>query len=180
MIDYSIERQRHEKFVGRVGLLARLDQLLVDTETDRWVVITGGPGMGKSALLATWLARRQAAPEPELAADRSKRVMQKNSIETSCEALGTFHHTREMRMTRDELLTKLLRLLPAQFDVVLFRLGIPPEYLSGTSAPQATRATEVIRYLEQQNQLERLARVVADIAAAGTAADRGRTTADPP
>src|SRR5215468_10840712 len=60
-IDYSIERRRHEKFVGRTALLARLDQLLVDSETDRWVVITGGPGMGKSALLAAWLARRQAA-----------------------------------------------------------------------------------------------------------------------
>jgi hypothetical protein len=59
--DYSSERQRHEKFVGRAGLLARLDQLLVDSETDRWVVITGGPGMGKSALLAAWLARREAA-----------------------------------------------------------------------------------------------------------------------
>jgi len=59
--DYSSERQRHEKFVGRAGLLTRLDQLLVDSETDRWVVITGGPGMGKSALLAAWLARRVAA-----------------------------------------------------------------------------------------------------------------------
>jgi WD40 repeat protein len=59
--DYSSERQRHEKFVGRAGLLTRLDQLLVDGETDRWVVITGGPGMGKSALLAAWLARRVAA-----------------------------------------------------------------------------------------------------------------------
>jgi WD40 repeat protein/nucleoside phosphorylase len=59
--DYSSERQRHEKFVARAGLLSRLDQLLVDSETDRWVVITGGPGMGKSALLAAWLARRVAA-----------------------------------------------------------------------------------------------------------------------
>jgi hypothetical protein len=41
--DYSSERQRHEKFVGRAALLARLDRLLVDSETDRWVVITGGP-----------------------------------------------------------------------------------------------------------------------------------------
>jgi hypothetical protein len=47
--------------VGRAGLLARLDQLLVDSATDRWVVITGGPGMGKSALLAAWLSRREAA-----------------------------------------------------------------------------------------------------------------------
>jgi hypothetical protein len=59
--DYSSELQRHEKFVGRSGLLARLDQLLVSSDTDRWVVITSGPGMGKSALLAAWLARRVAA-----------------------------------------------------------------------------------------------------------------------
>src|ERR1041384_2592415 len=56
--DYSIERQRHEQFVGRAGLLARLDELLVHGEPDRWVAITGGPGMGKSALLAAWLSRR--------------------------------------------------------------------------------------------------------------------------
>src|SRR3954464_6077638 len=59
--DYSSERQRHEKLVGRAELLARLDQLLVDGDGDRWVVITGGPGMGKSAILAAWLARREAA-----------------------------------------------------------------------------------------------------------------------
>jgi len=59
-IDYGIERQRHESFVGRAALLARLDQLLVTDTTDRWVVVTGGPGMGKSALLAMWLARREA------------------------------------------------------------------------------------------------------------------------
>jgi WD40 repeat protein len=59
--DYSNERRRHEKFVGRAALLARLDQLLVAEGPDRWVVVTGGLGMGKSALLATWLARREAA-----------------------------------------------------------------------------------------------------------------------
>jgi hypothetical protein len=61
--DYSIERLRHETFVGRAGLLDRLDQLLLHGDSDRWVVITGGPGMGKSALLAAWLARREAAGE---------------------------------------------------------------------------------------------------------------------
>jgi hypothetical protein len=59
--DYSSERARHENFVGRTGLLVRLDQLLVEDAADRWVVITGGPGMGKSALLAAWLALRVAA-----------------------------------------------------------------------------------------------------------------------
>jgi NACHT domain len=41
--------------------LARLDRLLVEDRGDRWVAVTGGPGMGKSALLAAWLARREAA-----------------------------------------------------------------------------------------------------------------------
>jgi len=59
--DYRNERQRHEKFVGREALLARLDELLVGDDADRWVVITGGPGMGKSAILSAWLARREAA-----------------------------------------------------------------------------------------------------------------------
>src|SRR4051812_29917454 len=60
-IDYGIERQRHERFVGRAALLARLDQLLIADRADRWVVVTGGPGMGKSALLAAWLAQRETA-----------------------------------------------------------------------------------------------------------------------
>ena len=45
-------------------LLAQLDQLLIEQTVDRWVVLTGGPGMGKSALLAQWLARREAAGNP--------------------------------------------------------------------------------------------------------------------
>src|SRR6185295_5157099 len=60
-IDYGIERQRHEGFVGREALLDRLDELLIADGADRWVVVTGGPGMGKSALLAAWLGRRERA-----------------------------------------------------------------------------------------------------------------------
>jgi hypothetical protein len=60
-LDYENERRRHEAFVGRAALLARLDQWLLADQTDRWVVVTGGPGMGKSALLSAWLARREAA-----------------------------------------------------------------------------------------------------------------------
>ena len=61
--DYAIERQRHDGFVGRAALLARLDQLLITDRADRWVVVTGGPGTGKSALLATWLAQREQRGE---------------------------------------------------------------------------------------------------------------------
>ncbi|HWO22853.1 MAG TPA: AAA family ATPase [Kofleriaceae bacterium] len=57
-LDYSNERQRHKRFVGRAALLERLDRALA---TDGWIVVTGGPGIGKSALLAAWLLRREAA-----------------------------------------------------------------------------------------------------------------------
>jgi hypothetical protein len=60
-LDYGIERQRHDGFIGREGVLADLDRLLVENMIDHWVVVTGGPGMGKSAILAAWLARREAA-----------------------------------------------------------------------------------------------------------------------
>jgi len=60
LFDYDIERKRHERFVGRAELLDRLDRLLVADGSDRWVAVTGGPGMGKSALLAAWLGRRGA------------------------------------------------------------------------------------------------------------------------
>jgi hypothetical protein len=62
-IDFAYERQRHAGFVGRADLLARLDRQLIDDTAQRWVVVTGGPGMGKSAVLAAWLSRREAAGE---------------------------------------------------------------------------------------------------------------------
>jgi AAA ATPase domain len=64
LIDFTAERARHARFVGRAALLAQLDRLLIEEPADRWVVVTGGPGMGKSALLAQWLARREAVRDP--------------------------------------------------------------------------------------------------------------------
>ncbi|HEY0376700.1 MAG TPA: hypothetical protein VGC87_07065, partial [Pyrinomonadaceae bacterium] len=63
-------------------------------------------------------------------------------------------------MTRDELLTQLTKLLPAQFEQVLFRARVPPEYLPGSGSPQATRAVEVIRYFDQQNRLPEIVRAI--------------------
>jgi hypothetical protein len=63
-------------------------------------------------------------------------------------------------MTPDEILTQLTKLLPAQFDEALLRVRLPPEYLSASSSPQATRAIEVIRALESQNRLPELARAI--------------------
>jgi AAA ATPase domain/CHAT domain len=60
-MDNSGERQLHQGFVGREAVLAELDRLLVDDSIDRWVVLTGERGMGKSSILANWLARREAA-----------------------------------------------------------------------------------------------------------------------
>jgi hypothetical protein len=67
-------------------------------------------------------------------------------------------------MTPDELLTRLSRLLPSQFEMVLFRARIPIAQLSGAGAPQAVRAMEAIRHVEQQGQIPQLAAIVQDIA----------------
>ncbi|HWO25516.1 MAG TPA: AAA family ATPase [Kofleriaceae bacterium] len=61
LIDFAIERQRHRRFVGREDVLAQLDAWLVGPGEAGWVVVTGGPGMGKSAALSAWLARRETA-----------------------------------------------------------------------------------------------------------------------
>ncbi len=61
LIDFTIERQRHRRFVGREDVLAQLDEWLLGPGEAGWVVVTGGPGMGKSAVLSAWLARREAA-----------------------------------------------------------------------------------------------------------------------
>ena len=61
LIDFTLERGRHRRFVGREDVLARLDDWLLGPDDTGWVVVTGGPGMGKSAILSTWLDRREAA-----------------------------------------------------------------------------------------------------------------------
>ena len=60
-IDFATERGRHRRFVGREEVLTRLDAWLLGADDTGWVVVTGGPGMGKSAVLSKWLARREAA-----------------------------------------------------------------------------------------------------------------------
>jgi hypothetical protein len=79
-------------------------------------------------------------------------------------------------MKRDELLTRLSKLLHAQFEEVVFRSSIPPQYLPGSS--QAERAIAVIRYLEPQNKLDQLARILdelADIPPGSAASVSGQT-----
>jgi hypothetical protein len=59
-------------------------------------------------------------------------------------------------MKPDELLSRLERLLPAQFERVLFHLRIPLAQLAGVSAPQSIRAIELLRHLENTGELARL------------------------
>ena len=64
IIDFQTERGRHEALLGRKDVLAELDALLLNGPSRGWVLVKGGPGMGKSALLAEWLKRREEAEFP--------------------------------------------------------------------------------------------------------------------
>ena len=57
-------------------------------------------------------------------------------------------------MDHQDLLDKLNALLPAQFEAIVFRLGVPPEILAGTA--QSSRAIEVILFLQAQNRVPEL------------------------
>jgi hypothetical protein len=66
---------------------------------------------------------------------------------------------------REAVMDRLKGLNLSQFEEVLFRARVPREHLSGPSAPQATRAMEVINYFEQRNLLEQLKRIIDDVEA---------------
>jgi hypothetical protein len=76
-------------------------------------------------------------------------------------------------MTRDELLHQLEQLLPSQFEAVVFRARIPTGYLPGATASQTERTIAVIRYVEQQDQLDQLARIVQHVVTGGGPASPG-------
>jgi WD40 repeat protein len=60
IIDFELERGRHGTLLGREDVLAEMESLL-DGAPRGWVLIKGGPGLGKSALLATWLKQCEDA-----------------------------------------------------------------------------------------------------------------------
>ncbi|MCY1083181.1 SIR2 family protein [Archangium lansingense] len=64
IIDFQSERGRHEELLGREDVMAELDALVLGGPSRGWVLVKGGPGMGKSALLAEWLKRREDAGLP--------------------------------------------------------------------------------------------------------------------
>jgi riboflavin biosynthesis pyrimidine reductase len=77
-------------------------------------------------------------------------------------------------MTREELLTRLSRLLPAQFEQVLYLARIPQEHIPAATAAQAMRAIDVMRYAEQLGQLDHLTRIVHQVLGGGAADPRPR------
>lgn len=56
---FGAERSRHLVFYERKDLFAHLDHLLCEGE--QWIVVTGSPGIGKSAVLSNYLLRLETA-----------------------------------------------------------------------------------------------------------------------
>lgn len=66
VIDFSIERSRHGSIFGRQDVLDAIERLLAEEAGGTgWVLLLGGPGMGKSAILSRWL---------DIAEQRGRRV----------------------------------------------------------------------------------------------------------
>lgn len=66
---------------------------------------------------------------------------------------------------REELLNRLERLLPSQFDKLLFHLVIEPSHIRGTGVSQAERAIDVLHLLadQQEGGLARLQSLLDDL-----------------
>jgi WD40 repeat protein len=63
IIDFAGERGRHEHFFGRQDVLHELDEWLRSRQSG-WLLLTGSPGLGKSAIFNHWLGLRQRAGLP--------------------------------------------------------------------------------------------------------------------
>lgn len=56
LIDFSIEKWRHKNFFGREDILSELNRLIeLSREQGGYVLLQGGPGSGKSAIMWQWL-----------------------------------------------------------------------------------------------------------------------------
>lgn len=86
--------------------------------------------------------------------------------------------------TREQLLTRLMKLPAAQFDEVVFRSGVPLAYMPGPGTPQTTRAIDLIVHLESRGSLDVLERLLSSQAAdrveSSSVPRRGASTTDDP
>ena len=67
---------------------------------------------------------------------------------------------------RFDLCDALIGMIPAQFEMTLFRTGAPPAQLPPATATQAVRAIELVLYMEQQGGggLHKLAQAITKVA----------------
>jgi WD40 repeat protein len=63
IIDFTGERGRHVHFFGRQDVLHELDEWLQGRDGG-WLLLTGSPGLGKSAIFNEWLEQRERAGLP--------------------------------------------------------------------------------------------------------------------
>jgi WD40 repeat protein len=63
IIDFTGERGRHAHFFGRQDVLRELDEWLRGRDGG-WLLLTGSPGLGKSAIFNEWLKQRERAGSP--------------------------------------------------------------------------------------------------------------------
>lgn len=73
-------------------------------------------------------------------------------------------------LPRDQLPEALGNLLPAQLELLIFKLGVPPAVLSSAMAPAATRGVEIVRWAEQANRLADVQRLLAELTGRGKSA----------
>lgn len=125
--------------------------------------ITAGDGAGVVWFLDVpqYLASSIGAVETSHTTTKTDQILARHDRHASSSP------TEEQGITREALLSRLSKLLPLQFEQVLFLARIPQEHLSAATAAQALRAVELIRYVEQQGQIDQLAQIVQQVVTGG-------------
>jgi hypothetical protein len=113
--------------------------------------------------LHTWLANaaHSAGPRREAAVFAHARDRVKAS--TATPESPRAGDPRADTLSRGQLPEALGDLLPAQLDVLIFKLGVPLALISGSMAPAATRSVEIVRWAEQGNRVAELRRLLAEL-----------------
>jgi WD40 repeat protein len=55
LIDFSMERVQHSDLLGREEVTSTIDRVLAGKKSRGWILVTGSPGRGKSAILSHYL-----------------------------------------------------------------------------------------------------------------------------
>ena len=159
---------------GRDALLVGIDvrfvaSLALSTSPGTQILLdlgalnTAGALIDGTVPLHIWLtnAARSAGPRQEAAifARARDRVKAAAPARESSSAMDP----RTDILPREQLPDALGRLLPAQLELLIFKLGVPPAFLSSAMAPAATRSIEIVRWAEQANRLADVGRLLAEV-----------------